>query len=165
MKKLLNVLQKAENLILVVTFIVMVATMFVQVANRNTLKIPVSGLEELAKYCMVYMVMLGTELGLRDGTQIAVTGVVDKFKGKTKKIIQIISKLIVVIYSGFMTRIGFNMVMKQAKIGQKSPGLQIPMTIPYFALLLSFAIITVIQLFILINMIKNLNKEEEGETS
>ena len=35
---------------------------------------------------MAYMVLLGTELGLRDGTQIAIKGVVDKLKGKVKKV-------------------------------------------------------------------------------
>ena len=161
MKKTLRTLQHIENLLLAVTFVVMVVAIFIQVVNRNIFKIPVSGFEEAAKYCMVYMVMLGTELGLRDGSQIAVTGLIDKFHGKTHKLLQMLAKLIVVVFSGIMTRVAFNMVMKQVQVGQTSPGLGIPMWVPYSALLLSFALITVIQVVILLQMAKNFNKPEE----
>ena len=81
---------------------------------------------------MAYMVLLGTELGLRDGTQIAIKGVVDKLKGKVKKVIVIISQIIVVAFAAIMTKASFAMVLKQAAIGQTSPGLGIPMSVPYF---------------------------------
>ena len=161
MKKALQWLQHLENLVLVVAFAIMVVAIFVQVVNRNVFKIPVSGFEEAAKYCMVYMVMLGTELGLRDGSQIAVTGVVDKFHGKSKKIIQIIAKLIVIVFSAVMFNCSIGMVSKQAQIGQKSPGLGIPMTVPYAALLIAFGLITVIQLAVLIKIVLDFNKPEE----
>ena len=161
MKKFLRTLQHVENLLLVLTFTVMVISIFVQVVNRNIFKIPVSGFEEAAKYCMVYMVMLGTELGLRDGTQIAVTGVIDKFHGKAHKILLMLSKIIVIGFSGVMTYTSWNMVMKQVQTGQTSPGLGIPMSVPYFALLLAFALITVIQSVLLVQMILNFNKPEE----
>ena len=161
MKKTLRTLQHVENLLLVITFTVMVVAIFVQVVNRNVFKIPVSGFEEAAKYCMVYMVMLGTELGPRDGTQIAVTGVVDKFRGKAHKVLLMVAKVIVIVFSGIMSNVSLNMVMKQVQTGQKSPGLGIPMTVPYFALLLSFVLITVIQAVLLIQMIRDFNKPEE----
>ena len=161
MKKTLRMLQHLENAVLIVTFVVMVVAIFMQVVNRNFFKIPVSGFEEAAKYCMVYMVMLGTELGLRDGSQIAVTGVIDKFHGKTHKVFLMIAKAIVIAFSAVMTSTSFDMVMKQVQTGQTSPGLGIPMTIPYFALLLSFALITIVQLATLIQMLRDFNKPEE----
>lgn len=83
--KILRKFQKIEDIIMVITFIIMVISSFAQVINRNIFKIPISGFEEAAKYSMVYMVLLGTEMGLRDGTQISVTAIVDILKGKTKK--------------------------------------------------------------------------------
>lgn len=59
MKKI-NYLQKAEDVIIVLTFVVMTLSAFLQVCNRNITKIPVTGFEELSKYCMIYMVLLGT---------------------------------------------------------------------------------------------------------
>ena len=72
-----------------------------------------------------------------------------------------ISKLIVIGFAGVMTTTSWNMVMKQVKIGQLSPGLGIPMAVPYFALLLAFALITVVQTVIFIGMIRNFNKPEQ----
>lgn len=145
--------QKVEDMIMVVTFVIMVVSCFAQVVNRNIFKVPVSGFEEAAKYSMVYMVLLGTEMGLRDGTQISVTAVVDMLKGTAKKIVMIISKGIVVLVSAALFYQSIGLVQRQIISGQTSPGLQIPMSIPYFALVLSFGIITLVQGVTLIMMI------------
>ena len=147
MKKVLHALQRLEKWIIVIAFVIMVVAIFCQVVNRNIFKIPVSGFEEAAKYSMAYMVLLGTELGLRDGTQIAIKGVVDKLKGKVKKVI--------------MTKASFAMVLKQAAIGQTSPGLGIPMSVPYFSLVLGFGLIAVVQAGELVSMFVHFNKPED----
>ena len=125
MKNTLKGLQRLEDLVLVVAFVVMIAAIFIQVVNRNIFKIPVSGFEEAAKYCMVYMVMLGTELGV------------------------------------VMLSSGIGMVQKQLQTGQTSPGLGIPMAVPYAALPIAFGLIVVIQIGILVQMILNFNKPDE----
>ena len=161
MKKVLHALQSLEKWIIVIAFVIMVVAIFCQVVNRNIFKIPVSGFEEAAKYSMAYMVLLGTELGLRDGTQIAIKGVVDKLKGKVKKVIVIISQIIVVAFAAIMTTASFAMVLKQAAIGQTSPGLGIPMSVPYFSLVLGFGLIAVVQAGELVSMIVHFNKPED----
>ena len=163
MKKTLQYLQTLEKWIIVIAFVIMVLACFIQVVNRNVFRIPVSGFEEAAKYSMVYMVLLGTELGLRDGTQISIQGVVDKLPEKARKIIGVIARLIVIIFAAVMTKSGWAMVMKQAKIGQTSPGLGIPMYIPYFALVLGFGLITIVQSGYLIKQCLDFNKAEEKE--
>jgi TRAP-type C4-dicarboxylate transport system permease small subunit len=163
MKKTLQFLQTLEKWIIVIAFAIMVLACFIQVVNRNVFRIPVSGFEEAAKYSMVYMVLLGTELGLRDGTQISIQGVVDKLPEKARKIIRVIARLIVIIFAAVMTKSGWAMVMKQAKIGQTSPGLGIPMYIPYFALVLGFGLITIVQSGYLIKQCLDFNKAEEKE--
>lgn len=161
MKKVLHALQSLEKWIIVIAFVIMVVAIFCQVVNRNIFKIPVSGFEEAAKYSMAYMVLLGTELGLRDGTQIAIKGVVDKLKGKVKKVIVIISQIIVVAFAAIMTKASFAMVLKQAAIVQTSPGLGIPMSVPYFSLVLGFGLIAVVQAGELVSMIVHFNKPED----
>lgn len=163
MKKTLQFLQALEKWIIVIAFAIMVIACFIQVVNRNIFRIPVSGFEEAAKYSMVYMVLLGTELGLRDGTQISIQGVVDKLPLKAKKIIRVLARIIVIVFAAVMTKSGWAMVMKQAKIGQTSPGLGIPMYIPYFALVLGFGLITIVQSGYLIKQCLDFNKPEEKE--
>lgn len=161
MKKVLKFLQGIENVIMTVTFIIMVMASFAQVVNRNFLKLPITWFEEAAVYCMIYMVLIGTEIGLRDGTQVAVTAVVDKFHGKSRKLIDIISKAIVVIFSATIFYCSTGMLEMQIRTGQTSPALKLPMSIPYAAITMSFGIIALVQGVTLIMMILHFNKKEE----
>ena len=163
MKKILKGLQWLENTVVVIAFAVMVIAMFAQVFNRNITKIPVSGFEEIAKYCMIYMILLGTELGLRDGTQISVTAAVDALHGTARKAVQVISKVIVIGFSGFLFKESFDMVVKQITTGQTSASLQIPMSIPYAAMPIAFGLITVVQLVMLISLFLPEKKDEMVE--
>lgn len=152
MKNAQNFCQKVEDIIMVVTFAIMVIATFIQVMNRNITKIPVTGFEEASKYCMVYMVLLGTEIGLRDGTQISVTAITDKIKGKAKVVVQMIAKALVVVFSAIMFYESIGLLQMQISSGQTSPGLGLPMVVPYFALVLSFAIITLVQFVTIISL-------------
>ncbi len=145
-KKILNNLQKVEDAILVVTFCVMVISFFMQVVNRNIIKQSVSWFEELSRYCMMYMVFLATEAGLRDGTQISVTSVTDKMPPKVRDIVLLIAKTLVVVFSIIIFLTSFNLLKIQVRSHQLSPALKLPMFIPYFALTLSFGIIIVTQM-------------------
>lgn len=140
-----NYLQKTEDVIIVITFVIMTISAFLQVCNRNITKIPITGFEELSKYCMIYMVLLGTELGLRDGTQIAVTALPDKLKGRSRLIVLMIAKAILIVFAAVMFYQSISLCQMQLRSGQTSPGLGVPMVVPYFALLLSFGIITIVQ--------------------
>ena len=166
MKNSLIYLQKVENYIIVVSFAFMVFCSFAQVVNRNFFQLPIAWFDEAATYCMIYMTLLGTEIGLRDGTQIAVTAVVDKLHGAGKKIVQIASKIVVLIFSVSVLIAAVNMVNQQIVTGQTSAALHLPMAVPYAALVISFAMIVIVQGLLMIGMIidfvKGKNEEEEA---
>lgn len=166
MKKMLKALTTAENAIMFLTFAIMVASSFAQVVNRNIFKLPISWFDEASTYCMIYMALIGTEIGLRDGTQIAVTSVVDKFHGVGKKIINIISKVVVLIFSVSVLITAVRMVGVQIRIGQTSAALHLSMAVPYAALVISFAMVVIVQGGILAGMIIDVfkgNNEREVE--
>ncbi|WP_409969665.1 TRAP transporter small permease [Bengtsoniella intestinalis] len=164
MKRILTWLQNLENFILVLTFSVMVITCFIQVINRNIFKIPFTGFEEISRYCMVYMVLLGTELGLRDGTQISVSAFVDHLPKVLHDIFAIITRIIVIGFAAIMCKSGMTMVITQLNVGQMTPGLGIPMSVPYFSLVLSFGIITIVQMVTLVNQFRNFGKPKAEMT-
>lgn len=166
MKKILNGLTKVENVIMVVTFIIMVIASFAQVINRNITKLSISWFDEAATYCMIYMVLIGTEVGLRDGTQIAVTGVVDKLHGAAKIIVQILAKAVVVIFSVGVFLGSLQLMNIQIRTGQISAALGLPMSVPYFAMVLSFAMIALVQAVDAIGLALSLTKKDtEGENA
>lgn len=163
MKKILNALTKAEQAIMVLTFAIMVASSFAQVVNRNIFKLPISWFDEASTYCMIYMALIGTEIGLRDGTQIAVTAVADKFHGISRKIIDLVSKAVVMIFSISVLTAAVKMVAVQIGTGQTSAALHLPMAVPYAALVISFGMIVIVQGAIMIGMIIDLIKGNSRE--
>lgn len=153
MKKLMLRLEKVENFILITTFIVMLAASFAQVVNRNLIQASIGWFEELARYCMIYMALLATELGLRDDTQMAITVFVDKLSPWGRKGALIFTKMVIIIFSAMLFVTSFDFLQAQFSFGQTSPGLGIPMYIPYFALPFSFGIITLVQAVLLVKTV------------
>ena len=119
--------------------------------------------EEVAMYSMIYMALLGTEVGLRDGTQVAVTAVIEKLHGVTNQIVSIIEQIILEIFSFVMLKAGLALFSKQLQTGQTTPVLKVPMSVMYFSLVLTFALILVIQAVVLVEKVMDLkNKEVEA---
>jgi TRAP-type C4-dicarboxylate transport system permease small subunit len=102
---------------------------------------------------MVYMALLATEAGLRDGSQIAITMLVDRFGGTPRALLDIVAKLIVAAFAAVVFVSSFTMLGRQLATGQISPGLRIPMFYPYLAVTLAFGIITAVQTATLVLMV------------
>lgn len=164
MKKILKSLTSIENFIMVVTFSIMVICSFAQVINRNFFKLPIPWFEEASTYCMIYMALIGTEVGLRDGTQIAVTAVLDKLHGAFKGIVMIFSKVVVLIFSSSVLISAIHLVSKQVQTGQTSSALHLPMSIPYAALVISFAMIVLVQIAFTVELVITLIREKGKES-
>lgn len=116
--------------------------------------------EELALYAMVYMVLLGTELGLRDGTQVSVTALTSKLEGKLiGRIIDVIARLALLFFVFMMFRYGCALVGKQIQTAQLSPVMKIPMYVLYLSLPVSFGLTFVTQLVMLVCKVFNIPME------
>lgn len=164
MKKILEKLTMVENFIMIATFAVMVCASFAQVVNRNFFKLPISWFDEAAIYCMIYMVLIGTEVGLRDGTQIAVTALVDKLHGRGRTLIQLIAKIVLVFFAAVVFVGSIQLMAIQIRTGQVSAALNLPMSVPYFAMVLSFGMITLVQAVAALELLRDLiqGKKEEN---
>ena len=94
-------------------------------------------------------------MGLRDGSQAAITALSDKLRGIPRAVLQLVVKIIVTVFTATITCYSFRMVADQIVTGQTSPGLHLPMAVPYAALLVSFGIMTLVQGASLIHMIRH----------
>lgn len=158
--KVVRGLTAVELIAAALTFALMVICYFISVVNRNIIQGSMPWTEELALYAMVYMVLLGTELGLRDGTQVNVTSITSKFEGKPfGKVLDIIARLAVIYFVYMMFRNGNAIVATQIKRGQTSPVMKIPMYTLYLSLSISFGITLLTQALILIGRIFNIPME------
>ncbi len=161
LKKVITLVTKVELSISAVTFAVMVICYFISTVNRNFIKGSMPWTEELAIYSMVFMVLLGTEVGLRDGTQVSVTAVTEKLKGKKAgKVLDIIARVVLIVFVAMILWYGIAMVAKQLQTGQTSPIMKIPMYILYLSLPVSFALALVTQVLILAGKIFNIPMDD-----
>lgn len=149
-----RVLQRGENFIMIATFAIMLVALFLGILNRNFIHASMPWLGEIATFSMIYMVLLGTEAGLRDGSQVAISGVVDKFKGRTRLGLKVLAKLVVVLFSAVMLYASLRLVVRQVQTEQTSPALGAPMWLPYGAFLLAFLIIVIVQVTYLVILLK-----------
>ena len=160
-KKALSYITNVEYAIMVVTFVAMVIAYFISVVNRNFIKASMPWTEEVAMYSMIYMALLGTEVGLRDGTQVAVTAVIENFT-ELQKVVSIIEQIVLeIFFRNVKSRSGT--VHSSRLDRQTTPVLKVPMSVMYFSLVLTFALILVIQAVVLVEKVMDLkNKEVEA---
>lgn len=159
-KKVLEWITKVEYAIMIVAFVLMVLCYFTSVVNRNFIKVSMPWAEELALYSMTFMALLGTEVGLRDGTQVAVTAVIEKLHGITRKVVDLVKQLVLELFSFSMLNAGVQLVAKQLQHGQTTPVLKIPMSFMYSSLVLAFGLILLVQTVTFVEMILNFKKKE-----
>ena len=146
MKKLLCILDKIERFLIVLAFSVMTVTIFVQVINRNITHVSVGWFEELARYCMITVIMFASEIVFRTNEHMRLQIIVDKLKGKARVIVERLVHVLIIFFSVVIMSGSFSLIKAVAKSGQKTAGLQIPMAVPYLAVLIPFSIITLIQI-------------------
>ncbi len=166
LKKVLTVFRKCEEIIMVIAFIVMVCTMFGSVLARNVFKVAIPWFDELARIAMVYMVLLGAEVGLRDGTQVSVTAVTDMLHGKVKKAVAILAKIVLTLFCGAMTVGTVYLINRNLARNATTTALNWSMAVPYAALLIGFLAATLIQAGTVVEMVRTFGQpDEEKEVS
>ncbi|MCI9594216.1 MAG: TRAP transporter small permease [Lachnospiraceae bacterium] len=165
LKKVLSYITSAEYAVMIAAFAAMVLAYFISVVNRNLIKASMPWTEEIALYSMTYMALLGTEVGLRDGTQVAVTAVVDKLHGMARKIVDLIAQIVLEIFAFVMLKAGLALFLKQMQTGQTTPVLKIPMSVMYFSLVLAFGLIFLIQAVELVEKLMGMAKKDEEVAS
>lgn len=165
LKKVLSYITSAEYAVMIAAFAAMVLAYFISVVNRNLIKASMPWTEEIALYSMTYMALLGTEVGLRDGTQVAVTAVVDKLHGMARKIVDLIAQIVLEIFAFVMLKAELALFLKQMQTGQTTPVLKIPMSVMYFSLVLAFGLIFLIQAVELVEKLMGMAKKDEEVAS
>lgn len=133
---LLQLLASAQNWFcswsMVVLGLAMTGTILIQIFFRFVIYRPVPWSEELARYLMVWMGMLGSVIALRQGRHIGVTFLVERLYGRQRAAVV---RLVQLTLLGFLAIIGWEgwgLALFNAQ--QLSAAMEIPMSIPYLAI-------------------------------
>jgi TRAP-type transport system small permease protein len=118
----------------------MTIVLFIQVLGRYITQSGLPWTEELAKYGMIWMVFIGAAVATKDASHIKVSLLEEKFPSFSKWLTPI-QNLISLIFLAIIVKYGWDALSILS--AQKSPNLLLPMSIFYFAIPLSSAIMIV----------------------
>jgi len=123
---------------------VMTVIIFVQVVLRYVFQSPFSWAEELARYLLVWITCLGSAYAIRDGMHISISYLRNKLQGAAQTAVTAIIYVVTLGFFIYCIKEGSAFALEQW--GQRSTAMQIPMTFPYMAIPLGFAIMFLVGL-------------------
>lgn len=131
-----------------------------QVFARYILNDPLVWSEELIKYLMIWIVLLGTAVALRKGLLISVEIVLHIVPIKIKKVLQIIIIIINFVFLAFLALYGFEIM--ETLQGQTTGALDLPVSWTYASIPIGSCLAMVNCLAVLIELF-TLSEEEDGK--
>ncbi len=151
---ILTSIKKKLDIILKWVLVFIMATMTInvlwQVFSRFVLQNPSSITEELARYMLIWLGILGASYVAGQKMHLAIDLLSTKLKGKSKSYLEIVIQLSILLFSFFVMVIGgFRLVQITLTLNQISAALQIPlgyvyMIIPISGIIMMFYAVTFI---------------------
>ncbi len=134
-------LSRAAERLLILVGIAMSVVVILQVFFRFVVYVPFPWSEELARYLMIWMGMVGSFVALRRGRHIGVNSLVERFPPAARRVAAIGLHLVLIAFLALIAREGLNLALFNAM--QKSPAMMIPMFFPYLAIPVGAALMIV----------------------
>lgn len=135
-------IERVLDVLLAVMLLIMVVAISYQIFGRYVLGRAPSWGEELARYLMVWVTMLGSAAELRKGGHITVTTLADILGPKGRRILLAVRDVALVATCGLLVNAGIDLAALLHR--QASPAFEIPMSIPYAAQPVGFALILIL---------------------
>lgn len=126
LKKIDNAVSKFEGVVSVILFLVMVLVVCWSVICRRILKITFLQGEELARYLMIYVVYLGTSIGVKTKAHIGVEVFVDLLPKKAKRYVKIVTETLCMLIFIVLFVLSIQMMQHLMATMQMTTTTQIP---------------------------------------
>ena len=153
----MKIKEKVDRLIefiLIGIMSIMVINVTWQVFSRYVLNAPSPYTEELTRYLMIWIGLLGAAYISGKNAHISIDLFKEKFSEKKQNGINLFSDVLIILFSFFCFLIGGSrLVYITQKLGQLSPALQIPLAYVYFILPLTGLLIVFYKVLNILNKI------------
>lgn len=128
-----------ESTLTSLLLVIMTAAIFLQIITR-TLDYSLSWTEELARYCMIWLVFIGLSFAVAKKSHIKIEAINVWLDKKEKKYLSLISDVIFFVFACVILFESTQLVMNLYLLGQTSPALGLPMWLVYLAGPVGFAL-------------------------
>lgn len=157
MNKAKNILDQILKVVSVVLFIAMVLLTTYQVIARYIFKSPSSISEVLTRYAFVWLIIVSATYVFGQRDHIAITFLRDKFKGVSRKIIDVVIECVIIIFSATIMVYG-GFTVTQMNMLQYDSMLNIPTGIVYSIIPICGVLIILYSIY---NIIQSVNSKAE----
>ncbi len=120
---------------------VMCFLIFFQVVSRFLLNAPLAWSEETARYIFIWIIYFSASLAVKKREHIRVEVGLMLLKGKARKIAELISDILFLVFACFLTKDGLFLAGKLAEHRQYSPAVGYPMHVVYMVIPLAYGMI------------------------
>ena len=110
----------------------MVASAFTQVVTRTIFNNPLTWTEELCRYSMVWLAMIGSGVAVKHHSHIAIDILKNILPEKAVRIIDRLNLVLIVLFAVVLIWFGLGLCAKNMR--QITPGLKLPMGVVYGAM-------------------------------
>ncbi len=142
---------RVARFILVAGSAAMAVIIFFQVVFRFSIKIPLPWSEELSRYLMIWIGMMGGSIALHEGRHIGVDFMVERVPKRFRWTVSIPATLFIIWFLWLVVREGTHLALQN--YSQLSPAMMIPMLLPYSAIPVGGAFMLIQSLAILLHTI------------
>ena len=139
MNKLLSFVEGLLDKLLIALFFTMVVAIVWQVVARYFFASPTIWSEELARFLVVWVTMLGSAYVLEHGGHVAVTIFVDMMPAPMRRFFEWVRDLIIIAMAGGLAYYGYGFAISGAR--RTSTGLGLQMSYAYAAIPIGAALI------------------------
>ena len=127
-----------EEAIMVIFLILISVIMMVQIAYRTVTGNAMPWPEEFCRYCFIWSCMIATGYCIRKGSMLRVDVVINLFPRGIAAALDILSKILAVVFCCIMLMPAWEVMMNSYSIEQISPAMRIPMWWIYISAPLGF---------------------------
>ncbi len=159
--RFLDFLEKIEKFILTATVLIMMFTMLYQIILRYCFSAGNAWSEELTRYLFIFNVMIACAMAVRHGSHLQIDVLVSGLKTKDKCILTLISTFLGICFMLFLLVYSVNLCVIASN--NISPGLEIPMSIPYASMPIGTVLMILAALEVIFKQLEILrSKEADG---
>lgn len=158
LKKVLGIIDKIEEAVLIFMLMGMVGIIFFQVIMRFVFNNSLSWSEELGKFIFVWISWLGISIGHREKEHIKITMLVDRVPYKARKILEATSELVLIVICGITLYYAVIMMFIQKNVPYA--GIKISTSWGYLSLVIGCGLLIFRAIVYFFDAVKEINSKQ-----
>lgn len=144
MKSLIRILDSVLTKALILLMLALVCAVLWQVFSRYLFASPSSWTEEVARFLLIWISLLGAVYALRTGMHLGLDVLPKKLSGSSARLLKVFTLIMILLFSAaVLVTGGASLVMLTWELRQYSAVLGLPMSLVYMVIPLSGALICI----------------------